>query len=200
VSAMTTCPDWSRLLAHRFVEPARFGADPASVEPADWPAALAHLEDCASCRAEALGRDPSLLFELAPPPPIDDREVEAMRVAVRGMVRAHEVEVREAARRTATSPSWRRLARTRPGWWRVVAAAALLLAVLTVVPRNEPADDLVATSGAAVATAAPTGFVLTGTGGHEPLVEALDRPEATVYQLEADGLAVVMIVDASLDV
>lgn len=208
MSTLQTCPDWSTLLAHRFAEPSRFGDDQASAEPAGWPAALAHLEACPDCRVTALAIDPSLLFELLPVPAIDDREVEAMRLAVRGMVQAHEVETREAARRVTASPRWRGLAAVRgsAALWRGVAAAALVLATLLVVPR--PGEDAVEV---AVASAAETGAVsplavgasaamVTSAAWAEPLVESIDRPEATVYQLESDGLAVVMIVDSTLDV
>lgn len=114
------CPSpgqWNGLLAHRF--------EADRDEPEGWNRALAHLDECASCRQVATDRDPTLLFHrLAAPAPLLDpgAEVAAMQQAVAAMRRAERIERTEQ--------------RTRGGMWtsgaRWAAAAAVALATLSL--------------------------------------------------------------------
>jgi hypothetical protein len=166
-----TCPDWRALIAEREREP---GADPPG-----WAEARAHLAVCAGCRARAIDLDPSLLLVSLPAPRVAAADVADMQRAVAALVRAGRVE-----------PRPRRLARQL---WRGAAAAAVVLLALAVEagPRRAAPEPVAV---AAALTGVETDF------GSPPVLEELDRPEARVYQLPAEGLSVVMIVDASLDV
>lgn len=190
-----SCPHWPELLAHRLDGDGWFVT--ARPEPPGFAAALEHLHDCASCRELALGLDPTLVFHFLPAPAIADAEVARMRAAVGAAVRAEQTVRREAAGRRPPPPAWR-----RPARWAAAAASVLLVTALatTQLSRWRP------TGSEAVAVGTPTGSAVAAAAGGEvrlaalPLIEDLDLPEPTVYQLETDGLSVVMIVDPSLDV
>jgi hypothetical protein len=174
------CFDWARLTVHR-----RRRDD--AVEPEGWSEALAHLPTCAACRRAAVAADPTLVFQLAPPPVAagaeEAAEVARMRAAVAAM------------RRTAPL---RRAARSRVGGWRAAAAGLLVAVALAQAPRPlERAAAPAVTGGVATAgleLQLPPELRL------QPIVEDTDRPEARVYQLSGQGMAVVMIVDETLDV
>lgn len=150
--------------------------DPGT-DPPGWAEARAHLAVCAGCRAQAIDLDPSLLFVNLPAPRVAAADVADMQRAVAALVRAERVDARPRARRL----------------WRGAAAAAVVLLALAVEagPRR-------AAPGPVAVAAALTG--VESDLGSPPVIEELDRPEARVYQLPAEGLSVVMIVDASLDV
>ncbi len=181
------CFDWPALAAHRRE---RHGRD--TEEPAAWQEALAHLDGCADCRRAALAADPTLLFRrLAAPAAaaaFDERaEVEAALVAVSAL---------RSVRRVAGSGA--PLPRRAAGLVRWAAAAALALVALSLGDRGLPGagDPSPALSGsspgvAAIHAVAPL-----------PLVDGVHgRPEARIYHLDGgDDMAVVMIVDESLDV
>lgn len=177
------CPSpevWRALLAHRFEAT---GREPAELQPA-----LAHLESCPACRRLALAIDPSLLFQSlrdAEPALAASADVEAMRQAVASLRRTSE----------------RRQPRRAVGKWLLRAAGIVGLAVLLsqvqgLRPSAGPAEPvtvaaLASVPSAAVAAAEPESL---------PLVEGTDHPDARVYELGGRDLAVVMIVDQSLDV
>ncbi len=167
-----SCPDWRDLVAARERDP---GADPPG-----WAEARRHLAECAVCRALAVDLDPSLLFVHLPAPRVTAADVAAMQGAVAALVRAGRVE-----------PRARPLARRA---WRGVAAAAIALLALGV--EAGPRRGALPAPQEAVAGLPEESF----DPGALPSLEEIDRPEARVYQVPADGLAVVMIVDASLDV
>lgn len=167
-----SCPDWRALVAARERD--------AGADPPGWAEARGHLSGCAACRAAAIDLDPSLLFVHLPAPLAAAADVVEMQRAVAALVRAERVE-----------PRARPLARRA---WRGAAAAAILLLALGVEAgprRGAPAAPV-----ATVAALPEESLDL----ARPPALEEIDRPQARVYQVPADGLAVVMIVDASLDV
>lgn len=166
-----SCPDWRRLVALREEDPSR--------DPDGWEAARRHLADCAPCRREAIAADPLLVFapRAATPTPAA-REAE-MLASVTALVRAERLAER---RRALASSTFGRL-----------AAGLGVLALLSLSgapsPRQLPAP------------AAQVAGV-DGLAGTPPaaILEDLDRPDARVYELPQSDIALVMIVDASLDV
>jgi hypothetical protein len=188
-----SCPDWKNLAAWR--------DDPSAAEPAAWSDALTHFDrGCQTCRRTALAADPTLIFRRLvaipePTPAQEASEVDSMRRAVAAMRAASRVEAVERKRRTL---SWKR--------WAV--AAVLALAMLTLpgetrhpfdrLDRLDTRQDLAGSllsgdRGAALAVPASLGDDL-------PTVEGVNRPGARVYHMDGEDLAVVMIVDESLDV
>jgi hypothetical protein len=190
-----SCPDWRSL--------ARLRSPIHEEDPAGWDDAVTHFENgCPSCRREALVAEPMLVFR---------RLREALEISA-----AHEVSEVDAARhavaalraagRVGASRS-RRVVR-----WRWVAAAGLTAAALSIPADNvwHLRQDRVALSSPAAAlrgTVLPAAFsgvsgfsgVLPG-DGELPTVEGVNRPGARIYHMDGEGLAVVMIVDESLDV
>ena len=200
-----SCPDWGRLAAHRL--------DPQLAEPAGWEESLAHLDGCADCRRRALAADPTLVFrrlagagEAAAA--TAGADAEAMREAVAAMRRASRL--LPAGSRRPLPATVRRLAGTAGrGWTRAAAAVLFIAGLLALGPTAPPAtagDPVAAVDLAAapVSTAPAAGVALVGTAdalARQPVFEGLDRPrDAHVYQLDGDGLVVVMIVDETLDV
>ena len=177
---MNPCPDWSALVAHRFT---REGA-----EPLDWRACVQHAETCADCRRAALAADPTLVFARLAEDDAAAIDIAAMRHAVGTLRRAHGVAPRRRRERVAGA-SWR------------LAAAAVLPLLAMLLPsgpqRQRPAAPVAqALAPNTAAAAAPSFAELAAL----PLVEDLGRPEARVYELGGPELAVVMIVDETLDV
>lgn len=177
---MNRCPDWSALVDHRFTR--------EGVEPPDWRAWVQHAETCADCRRAALAADPTLVFARLAEDDSSAVDVDAMRRAVGTLRRARGVAPRPARERAAAAS------------WRLAAAAVLpLLAVLlpSAPPRQHPAAPVApALAPITAAAPAPSFAELAAL----PLVEDLGRPEARVYELGGPELAVVMIVDETLDV
>jgi len=168
-----SCPDWPALVAARERDP---GADPPG-----WGAARIHLSACSACRRRALALDPSLVFLALPAPEPGEGEIAAMQGAVAALVRARRLESAGERARPARPARLRRAA---------LAAAALAALVVEAGPRRPapPPVGLLAAEGLAPGASSA------------PVVEQIERPDARVYQLPAEGLSVVMIVDASLDV
>lgn len=175
---MIACRECRAIVAER-------AADPA-VDPARWPEARTHLAACRACREAALAADPTVLFQFLPPVEIEHSEIADMGRAVATLVRASEIE-RRAPRRAAWTG-------------RAAAAAAIAtLALLAGAPGQRPVATASRTAGLAPVDARETADAITAELASQPLVEDLDRPQARVYELPAEGLAVVMIVDSSLD-
>jgi len=165
-----SCPDWRGLLAARGRDPGGPGTDPPG-----WSEALDHLDRCPGCAGEAFALDPLLVFRRLPRPEPRAGEVEALEVEVLALVRA--------GRRAERLPR-------RTAWWRGAAAAALAAAALALEPGT---GGLRPAPGRAVATLAADLPAL-------PLLDGLEGSSARIYELGGDGLAVVMVVDESLDV
>lgn len=173
-----SCPDWTALAAHRHE---------GGPEPEGWSEALAHFDGgCALCRKAALKADPTLVFRrLAQVPAAtmtearERAEVESVRQAVAAM---------RAASRLESAGK-----RKRAGWKRWPAAAAVAMMVLTI-PSDDPRRP---EEQAAIFEA---GALAAGPADDMPLEGALNLPEARVYQLSQDDLAVVMVVDESINI
>lgn len=187
-----SCPEtnWRDALAHRF--------DPDQREPDDWEALQTHLETCDTCRREAVGVDPSLLFALRVTAPETDArdEAAAMQHAVAGMRRAARVERRAEQKRSGLD----RL-RSTP-WTRWAAAAVLTVAGLTYGSIGLDVREEDPEAPPAPARAASMDPSSSLNAAHVPVFEGLDRPEARVYDWTSEDadVAVLMIVDENLDV
>lgn len=178
-----SCPDWRLLARAREADP--------GVDPPGWDEARAHLRSCPGCRREALAADPLLLFQrlaatsAGSGPEVDeDRgrgEILAMQQGVAALVRASRVAGAAGGSR-----------RRRSALPRVAAAAAFVFAVLAL--DGAPAPDGRVPSDAAAWLAASAELP------DQPLIDELDLAQARVYELGSDGVAVVMVVDATLDV
>lgn len=176
-----SCPDWRALSAAR-------EADPAAELPA-WEEARRHAAHCARCRQAALAAEPLLLFARLPERRVSADEIGDMQAAVSALVRAGRVAQGGSRRAPAARRLSGRLSATR-------AAAALLVCSLVAfsgAPRTRPSVGAMLAAGdfgAAPGEILPVGSV----------VEEIDRPGARIYELPQADMAVVMIVDASLDV
>lgn len=205
-----TCRDgrtWRALLEHRFVEAA---------EPAEWSEALAHLDGCGSCRRIALAIDPSLVFQRLAEPvaaavsAASVSEIEAMRAAVAGLRRASALGMSSPSSRSSNQEA--RPRRTLPRrltadvlvkLGRLAAAAALLIALGAQIPVARRGGEVSPAAGLAamqVAGSALTPDLAGGAGGGSLGVSGdVGRPQARVYEIAYRDMAVVMVVDKSLD-
>jgi hypothetical protein len=193
-----TCSDWTLLAAHRLAD------SPAAAEPEDagaWAEALDHLDRCPECRRRAVAADPTLVFRSLSAWEPDAAEVDAMRAGVAALRRAHRV-TPEGALQAKAAPA-RAAAGERTGW-RVAAAAGLAAALLSAAPvaerlsgeRSRPAPS--AARFAAGAVGVPVAAFLDDPS--LPAVDDIENPTASVYHFDDDQVAVVMVVDAGLDV
>ena len=167
------CPSWETLIAARERSPR---------EPAGWDEAVAHLDDCPSCRQRAEVLDPTLMFRRLPPTPVTEDEVEQMRERVRLLVASSRVGGRRAHR-------WR--------WASLVAVAAgLLLAIGVGLQVSEP---LPVPAVPVAATAMPE--ELAAALAAQPMIELLgDEPFEQVFEINDSEVAVVLLVDERFDV
>lgn len=181
------CPDWSALVAAR-------DAGPPADLPA-WMAARRHLADCGSCRGEALAADPLLIFDRLPERTVSPNEIASMQAAVASLVRAGRVaQAPPGSGHGAATVGFRSVSRF------AAALGACFLLALSGAPRpHAPPPEL---DRSAAAGSFVPGQQVAGEGGApmQSAVEELDRPGARIYELSQADMAVVMIVDASLDV
>jgi hypothetical protein len=188
-----TCRDaraWRALLEHRLAD---------VPEPAEWPDAAAHLSSCGACRRIALAIDPTLLFPLAfqglaQPSSDATADVEAMRQAVSSLRRARDLGVSAPEGRDR-----RAVASRRAKLMRVAAAAVLVFALGSQLPIGRRSVDAALPAPLpAVAEVLPVD--LQGGGGDSLGVSGdVGRPSARIYQIAYRDMAVVMVVDKSLD-
>jgi hypothetical protein len=180
-----SCPDW-RLLA-------------AQKDSGAWDGAVAHFDEgCRLCRRDALAAEPTLVFRqlrsaAAAPvmtPAQEASEVDAVRQAVAAMRTASRVEA--AGRRT----------RHGAGWTRWAAAAVLAAAALSIPADNGWSHRPGRQERGSRQAAAVRGDVRPAAFGASgpPAFVGVDRPGARVYNMDGEGLSVVMIVDESFDV
>ncbi len=142
---------------------------------AEWRGALAHLADCPDCRREAAARDPLLIFGGCRDLEIGPGEIADLRRATHDLRRLRALEA--AARHSPT----RRAA--------IVASLAVAgVLILSGAPDRPTLEGPAIERTLAPAAAAP------------PWIENLDRPEARIYQWGSPEVAVVFVVDESLDV
>lgn len=150
-----------------------------------------HLRACSSCRRTAAEEDPTVVFSLLEPDSLGSDGITEIQATVRTLRRSRAIETAERIR----SRSSRRTA---------MAAASLVFA-LALVPLTggrpledgaEPLEDAVLEP---QPRAWPEWQAWVDDRTVPPVIEELNRPEARVYQLTEDDLAVVMIVDETLD-
>ncbi len=186
-----TCPDWRTLTAAR-------DADPAAESPA-WEEARRHAAHCGRCREAALAADPLLLFARLPERQVSADEIGDMQSSVAALLRASRVgPVGPFSKdRDRSTPTLRR-AFGRLGVFRVAAALGVCsLLALSGAPRSRPVEAGMFAAGGARVVQGERAEELLPLGS---VVEELDRPGARIYELPQADMAVVMIVDASLDV
>lgn len=196
-----TCPDWTRLTAHRLADP----ATAAARVPEAWGAALDHLDGCPECRRRALAADPTLLFRSLPDWKTDaESEVDAIRSGVAALRRAHRITPRSEAEPAAPRAAAGGAARStgeRNGW-RAAAAAALAAALLSASPAVRQTDGDAPRAGVVpratgAGQAVPVAYLDDSTLS---TVDDIEHPTASVYHFDDEEVAVVMVVDAGLDV
>ncbi len=192
-----SCPDWRTLAAAR-------EADPWVDSPA-WTAACRHLAECSRCRREALAVDPLLVFAGRPERRVSPSEIAGMQAGVASLVRAGRVgragstgsagsigsDIRggQASAGTGAPPV---------GFRSVTRFAATLGACILLALSGAPRFHTAGPDGRDVV--AVREVVGAGAAQMHSSVEELDRPGARIYDLPQADMAVVMIVDASLDV
>ncbi len=150
-----------------------------------------HIRACSSCRRAVVAGDPILVFSLLEPDPLDEVQVAEMQAAVRTLRRSRVIEAGDKSR-----PSGER---------KTTMVAASLLCALALLPlsgerRLEDAGQPPVYVVSEERLRAQSGWLQwvedrTAT----PVIEGLNRPGARVYQLTEEDLAVVMIVDETLD-
>jgi hypothetical protein len=175
-STSMSCPDWTGLVAAREREDA---------EPAGWAEAVTHLDACPRCRREAVAADPLLVFRRLPavelPEGEERAEAEAMRQAVAAMRTAKRLESR----------------RSFAGWRRWAAAAVLALASLAMGRDKSPLTPIPQPAAPVAVAARPAAA---GPGAGTATLEALDRSDVRVYQMDGQDLTAFMIVGSKVDV
>jgi hypothetical protein len=183
---VSRCPDWRGIALEREADPL--------VDPAGWDEARAHLALCEACRREALAADPLLLFAglpLAASEVAPTAAITAMQDSVLAMVRASRV-----AAPADSGNSRRSAAALRYAAGFVVAS----LLAFSGAPGERRGGEAALADAAAPAETEALAARSESVDFAQPMVEELDRPEARVYELSNTDLAVVMIVDAGLDV
>lgn len=149
-----------------------------------------HLKACSSCRRIAVEEDPTVVFSLLDPDSLVEDEIAEIQASVRTLRRSRAIETAEGFRPT----SGRRTA--------MVASLVFALALLPLAGGRrledgaEPLVDVVSEQGPGRQREWQA-WVDDRTV--PPVIEDLNRPEVRVYQLTEEDLAVVMIVDETLD-
>lgn len=196
-----SCPEWSLLTAHRFASARAAAAE----EPRGWREALEHLDGCAGCRRRAVAADPTLAFRRLPAPSVGPAEVDEIRAGVAALRRTRRLEAGTV--RAGGTPGADERDRSRP-WSRAAVAAALLIVLAGLGPALAPehrtgdrqgkrTEDSPAARTFAAEEAGPTALL------DDPrllTVDEIEHPTASVYHFDAEEVAVVMVVDAGLDV
>ncbi len=149
---------------------------------------ISHFSGCPDCRREGLAVDPTMLFLGALPLELERSEVASIRRTVHAMRRARNLEA------AGSSP------RSRMGR---AAAAAILMGTLLLLPGSEnrleaPGADSQVASGRQPQSGWEE-LTRVSVWDSPSLIESLDRPRARVYQVTEQDLALVMIVDETLD-
>ncbi len=192
-----SCPDWRALVAAR-------DADPGGDLPA-WSEARRHLADCGRCRRLALAADPLLVFARLPERTVTPGEIASMQSAVASLVRASRVGQASGSgeggvpgrTEVGGSPGATRALRRSLTRFAALLGACTLLALSGAPLRHAPGLGGLVASGGLVLVQGVAGE---GALPVQSVVEELDRPGARIYELPQADMAVVMIVDASLDV
>ncbi len=150
-----------------------------------------HLRACPACRQAAVEEDPTLVFSLLEPEPMGEEQLADIQSSVRTLRRSRAIDSSDRPR-------------SRVGGTTALVAASLLF-VIALLPltggrrleeQSEPVRDLV-TEQHSLAEPEWQRWIDDRTA--PPMIEDLNRPDARVYQLTEEDLAVVMIVDETLD-
>jgi hypothetical protein len=183
-----TCPDWRSLVAAR-------DAQPDADLPA-WEDARRHAASCRRCRSAALAADPLLVFARLPERSVTAEQIGDMQAAVSALVRAGRVgQSAERASASRHGVTEGRSAVSRVSRFAAALGVCSLLALSGAPRRHAPVFGTLAAGQSARGEAAvEDGAPL------DSALEELDRPGARIYELPQSDMAVVMIVDASLDV
>ncbi len=195
------CPAWPDLVARR--DRGDSGAESA------WDRALAHADGCADCAEEARAAEPLLLFRAlagsderdagadAAASPAEILEMKAAVATLRRASAADSHALRPVASRLGipVSPAGRRAVSG-------VAAALLLAASLVLLPGAGPVavSEAPPVAPAVAVAVARVSTLASEAGRSAALLDGPPRPGARIYELRQEDLAVVMIVDESLDV
>ncbi len=200
------CPDWRKVVATRAAE-APGATREGALAPDELDAALLHLERCTDCREAAVAADPLLLFSrLGRREPSRPTADEAMKADVLAMVRASRVA--QAPGVGSRSTGGRAAHRTRALRFAAGLVLASLLTLAGGASRGPISNPAIPGGTAPAASAGASSVEVDELAAWidatallaQPAVEDLDRPDARIYDLSSSDLAVVMIVDASLDV
>jgi hypothetical protein len=144
---------------------------------------MSHARTCEACWAAALREDPLLFFARLPPVHVEPAEVTALQEQLR-----HN---RRLPRRRA---AWRRYLPSSLAAWSRAAAGILLVLVLAAV---EPGANRQQLPGGGSRQEPVVSVV--DEAQLSPLIEDLSSRDAQIYQLAAGDVAVVMVVDSTLD-
>lgn len=154
-------------------------------------ALVEHLRTCSSCRRAAVEEDPTVVFSLLEADSLGRDEIEEIQASVRTLRRSRAIGTAD---------------RIRPGSSKkpAIVATSLLfaLALLPLTggrPLEDGAEPRVDSVSEQQSRARPEWQSWVDDRTVPPVIEELNRPEARVYQLTEEDLAVVMIVDETLD-
>ena len=148
-----------------------------------------HLRACSSCRRTTVDEDPTLAFSLLEGEPVDTDRIAEIQKSVRTLRRSRAIERGNLPRLNESGKAF--------------LVAASLLFVLTLLPLTggrpgeEGSEPKVGVVSNQQSRAEWQRWNDDGTA--KPVIEDLNRPEARVYQRTEEDLAVVMIVDETLD-
>ncbi len=204
-----SCPDWQTLVDQRDTASGAAGSGDADSgdavlgRPADWHAALKHLDNCSECQVDAIAADPTLLFRRLPVPEFGDTEVETMQRAVASMRRSAKVE--ERRRPAFALPS--------AGPWIRAAAVTLVLLGSAVLHGTDPrgGDAAIDSESSQVAEVGESvqpapGLPAVGLSmaarsvSRLPLVEMADPSYGSIIEVVDQDISVVVVLPGNLDV
>lgn len=173
--------DWHRLTAEHDQAPER--------DSSEWLDALASLDDPDEWE-KALEADPLMMFQRLPEEETTPVDIEAMKTAVRSMRRTHELETRSE---TTTSREKTRL-------WALAALLAMTVSAATwtgsgmLESELSPAQPTVHSQ--IVQMSAPA---IPDAVAQLPLLEDVDPDIGPFMQIEDDGLSLVVVMGAEMD-
>ena len=172
--------DWSRLTAEHDRAPDN--------DSAEWLDALMSLDDPDEWE-KALEADPLMMFQRLPEEETSEADVEAMKVAVRSMRRTHELEVRSESVSS----------RDKVRFWSLAAMLAVAVSAATLTGKGAldagPADSPTPQ----VQMAQISAPAIPAAVAQLPLLEDVDPEIGPFMQIEDDGLSLVVVMGAEMD-
>ena len=148
-----------------------------------------HLRSCSSCRRAAVDEDPTLVFSLLEPEPVDRGQIVEIQASVRTLRRSMAV---EKGNRSGPIEAGKA----------VLVAASLLFALALLQATGGRTHEESAEPKEGVVSEERSLYdwqKWDDDRSATPFLENLNRPGARVYQRTEEDLAVVMIVDETLD-